>query len=177
MKGRLVVAVAGCLLVADGLSKWLVTTTFRPGESAPVVGDVVRLTYVLNTGAAFGLRLGPLSHEILAGLALAATLVVVGVIGRTPVGEHARLVALALILGGAVGNLADRLAGPGGVVDFLDVGLGTLRWPVFNLADVGVTTGAVLLILHLRRHGAPAAQPAVPRVHPGEPEAREREGP
>lgn len=160
MKGRLVLGVAGCLLLADGLTKWLVATSFRLGESVPLLGDVVRLTYVLNPGAAFGLGLGSLGREVFVGMAVAATLVVLAIIGRTPVAERVRLVALALILGGAVGNLADRVGGAGGVVDFLDVGFGTLRWPVFNLADVGITSGALLLVLLIRR-GSPSVETAV----------------
>lgn len=151
MKLRLVAAVAGGLLVADGTTKWMVARSFRPGESEAVIGDLVRLTYVLNPGAAFGLHVGPFSREILTGLALLASALILLLIARTPPLERGRLVALALVLGGAAGNLVDRIGRPGGVVDFLDVGLGTVRWPVFNLADVGVTTGALLLVLLLHR--------------------------
>lgn len=66
----------------------------------------------------------------------------------TPESDRSRLTALALVGGGATGNLLDRV-GIGAVVDFLDVGVGPLRWPVFNLADVGVTLGALLLVLLL----------------------------
>lgn len=146
-KRRLVLGMAGGLLALDALSKWLVQRTFHPGESVPVVGDLLRLTYVLNPGAAFGLSVGPWSREVFAAVAVVATGVLAVLVRATPGHDRIRLVALSLVLGGAVGNLLDRLRSPGGVVDFLDVGMGVLRWPVFNVADVGVTCGALLLVL------------------------------
>lgn len=167
MKLRLVAGVTGGVLAADGVTKWWVATTFRPGQSTPVVGDLVRLTYVLNPGAAFGLRLGPFSREIFTASAFAATVLIVTLIVRTPAVERARVMALALLLGGALGNLVDRIGGSGAVVDFLDVGVGAARWPVFNLADVGVTTGAALLLLLLGRRAErepePGRSPGPPR--------------
>ena len=148
-KGRLVAGVAGSVLAADLVTKGLVQEHFFLGQSLPVLGDLVRLTYILNPGAAFGFHVGPWSRWVFSGLALVAMGVIAWVVRQTPASERGQLVALALILGGAVGNLSDRLRGHGAVVDFLDVGLGTLRWPVFNLADVGVTTGAALLVLLL----------------------------
>ena len=72
----------------------------------------------------------------------------------TPLHDRARLLAIALICGGAVGNMLDRIKSASGVVDFLDVGVGTLRWPVFNVADMAVTTGAGILGLSLWREEA-----------------------
>jgi signal peptidase II len=148
-KARLAAAVAVAVVVADAVTKWVVRETFHLGESVPVLGEVVRLTYILNPGAAFGLRVGDHSRLVFGVLAAVATVVLVAVIRQTPAAERVRVVSLSLILGGAVGNLVDRLRHPHGVVDFLDVGLGAFRWPVFNLADVGVTTGALLLVLFL----------------------------
>lgn len=161
--------------MADGVTKWWVAGSFRPGESVPVLGDLVRLTYVVNPGAAFGLQVGPFTREIFTGLALVASVLIVALIVKTPAGDRATLWALALILGGAVGNLVDRIGRPAGVVDFMDVGVGALRWPVFNLADVGVTTGAVLLVLLLRRnetgavpaHGEAPSAPSPAAPSPG----------
>ena len=69
----------------------------------------------------------------------------------TPVSDRLRLVAIASVTGGALGNLIDRVRSERGVVDFLDIGFGTVRWPVFNVADIAVTTGALLLALSLWR--------------------------
>src|SRR5690606_9164211 len=79
----------------------------------------------------------------------------------TPASDRLRLVAIASVTGGAIGNLIDRVRSERGVVDFLDVGFGSVRWPVFNVADIAVTTGALLLAYSLwkeeqaeRRDGA-----------------------
>lgn len=158
MKTKLVLGIAGTLVVVDAVTKWVIQVHFRLGESVPVLGDIVRLTYVLNPGAAFGLHVGPYSRQVFATLALVAVVVIAAVIRKTPAGERRHLVALSLIMGGALGNLVDRFRASGGVVDFLDVGFGVLRWPVFNLADVGVTTGAVLLVMLLwnEERGSPS---------------------
>lgn len=169
-KAKLVGTVAIALVALDGITKWIVQRSFDLGESLPVAGDVLRFTYVLNPGAAFGLSVGPWSRQIFGLLAVVAAVVILAIIRATPASDRSRLAALAMILGGAMGNLVDRVRHPGGVVDFLDVGLAGFRWPVFNVADVGVTTGAALLVLLLwdeemeatgdaagQRAGAPSA--------------------
>jgi signal peptidase II len=108
---------------------------------------VLRWTLVYNPGAAFGLSIGSpnLSRWIFMGL----TLVALGVLSRlyqsTDEGDRLRVVALAFVCAGAVGNLIDRIFRPGGVVDFIDIGFHSTRWPTFNVADMAVSTGAVLL--------------------------------
>jgi signal peptidase II len=72
----------------------------------------------------------------------------------TPVSDRLRRVSIALVTGGALGNVVDRIRSPRGVVDFFDFGIGTLRWPVFNVADIAVTTGAILLAISLWREDA-----------------------
>ena len=110
-----------------------------------VLGEYVRLTLVYNPGAAFGLNLGPQSRWIFTAL----TLVALGILWRlyraTRGGDLVRVLSLALVCAGAVGNLIDRLRSDLGVVDFLDVGVGATRWPTFNVADMAVSVGAVLL--------------------------------
>jgi signal peptidase II len=110
-----------------------------------VLGDYVRLTLVYNPGAAFGLHLGPQSRWIFTAL----TLIALGILWRlyrtTSRGDIPRVLALALVCAGALGNLIDRLRSDLGVVDFLDVGVGTTRWPTFNVADMAVSVGAILL--------------------------------
>jgi len=110
-----------------------------------VLGDYVRLTLVYNPGAAFGLHLGPQSRWIFTAL----TLIALGILWRlyrtTSRGDIPRVLALALVCAGALGNLIDRLRSDLGVVDFLDVGVNTTRWPTFNVADMAVSVGAILL--------------------------------
>jgi signal peptidase II len=150
--GRLFWPLASMLVLADCTSKRLVESTLvAEGAQRAVVSDVVQLTLAYNQGAAFGTRYGPYQRWVL----IAATLVGLVLLaqlyraraqaGRLPV------VGLALICGGAVGNLLDRLRSARGVVDFIDVGMGDTRFWVFNLADVGVTVGAAVLAWSLWR--------------------------
>lgn len=116
-----------------------------PRVPHPVLGEAVRFTLVYNPGAAFGLNLGPQSRWIFTALTLAA-LVILGRLYRTTArGDLMRVTALAFVCAGAFGNLIDRLRSNLGVVDFLDVGFGDARWPTFNVADMAVSVGAVLL--------------------------------
>lgn len=151
---RLAGVVTAVLLTVDALTKGIVQRAMEPGQSMPVFGDVLRLTYVLNPGAAFGLTVGPSSRWILGGLAVLAVVVLVWAIRKTPSEARGRLAAMGLVLGGALGNLSDRVRHAHGVVDFLDVGVGDFRWPVFNIADIGITTGAFLLVVLLWEDGS-----------------------
>jgi signal peptidase II len=108
------------------------------------IGEYVRLVLWYNKGAAFGFSFGGKWVHI--GLTLVAMGVVVYLILRTPKDHRAILCGFALILGGAVGNLWDRLAN-GQVTDFIDVGIGNLRWPTFNIADSSVVVGVSLILL------------------------------
>ena len=110
-----------------------------------VYGDVVRLTLVYNPGAAFGLNLGAQSRWIFTVLTLVALVILIRLYRATARGDVPRTLALALVCAGAMGNLLDRLRSDMGVVDFLDVGIGDARWPTFNIADMAVSVGAVLL--------------------------------
>lgn len=110
-----------------------------------VFGSAVRLTLVYNPGAAFGLHLGPQSRWIFTLLTLLALVILARLFLSTRHGDMPRTLALAFVCAGAVGNLLDRLRSNLGVVDFLDVGFGDSRWPTFNVADMAVSIGAVML--------------------------------
>lgn len=125
-----------------------------------VLGDVVRFTLVYNPGAAFGLHLGPQSRWIFTALTIVALVILVRLYRATLRGDHARTLALALVCAGAVGNLLDRLRSDLGVVDFLDVGIGDMRWPTFNIADMAVSGGAILLAWVLWQEDLAAARRA-----------------
>lgn len=150
-KRGILMAGGGAILVADLVTKWLVQEHFYQGRSVAVLGDLFRLTYILNPGAAFGINVGEYSRVVFMLLSGLAVVVLTGMFWSTPSARRLRLHAIALVVGGAMGNLVDRVRSPMGVVDFLDVGLGSFRWPVFNVADIGVTMGAVLLALSLLR--------------------------
>jgi signal peptidase II len=139
--------VALLVLVVDLATKLAVQRAFRLHDSVPIFGDIFRLTYIFNPGAAFGLHLGPHSRYIFLALSLLALCVLALMYRNTPASRTGRLVAIGAIAGGALGNIVDRIRSPAGVVDFLDLGIGSYRWPVFNLADVAVSLGALALFL------------------------------
>jgi signal peptidase II len=150
-KIRLLAIVLAAVVVPDVVTKLLVQSNFALYQQVDVLGSVIRLTYIHNPGAAFGLYFGPWSRQIFLALSMVALIVLAALYWYTPAPEKARLLAIALICGGALGNLVDRMRSPHGVVDFVDVGLGAMRWPVFNVADIAVTTGAIVLALSLWR--------------------------
>jgi signal peptidase II len=139
-------AVALLTLAADQLSKRFVITNLLPGQSvilAPWLTPVFQLTYITNTGVVFGLLPGLGDFFI-----IVAVLVIIGLLlyhRHLPEGQWLIRTAMGLQLGGASGNLLDRLL-HGSVIDFIDVSFWPLRdWPVFNLADGSIVAGAILL--------------------------------
>lgn len=144
--------VAVLVFVADRLTKAFAEAALGPpGWPQRVVGDALRFTLVYNPGAAFGLHVGPYSRVIFLVLTAVVLRALWMLYQRTADRDNARTAALALVCAGALGNAVDRLRSARGVVDFLDVGVGAHRWPTFNLADVAVTTGALLLVAVLWR--------------------------
>ena len=150
-KTRLLLGIVGGVVAVDVATKLLIQQNFRLYQQVNVIGDYFRLTYIHNPGAAFGIHLGPYSRWIFLVLSLIALAALVAMFWGTPVRDRVRLASIALICGGAIGNLIDRVRSEHGVVDFFDVGIGDLRWPVFNIADIAVTTGAIFLALSLWR--------------------------
>jgi signal peptidase II len=155
IRPRLVAAIVASIVVADQITK-LVAVDFLGAPYLPhsVVGNTVRLTLVYNPGAAFGLHLGPYSRWIFTALTIGALALLWRLYRDTRANETWRVFAIAFVTGGAIGNLIDRLRSSRGVVDFLDVGIGTSRWPTFNVADIAVSCGAVLLAIVLWREDA-----------------------
>ena len=141
--------VAGALGL-DQITKAIVVDKMTLHSPVSLLGDVVRLTYIQNAGAAFGLKLGgPLVHTVVAVGAL-------GVLGwlflSLPLTARLQRTALAMVLGGALGNIIDRIR-LDYVIDFFDVGVSEAwRWPVFNVADSFVTVGVLGLALSWSRH-------------------------
>lgn len=155
------------VVVLDFVTKLVAEAALPRYVGVPVVGDAVQLRLVYNPGAAFGLHVGDYSRWVFMALSLVALGVLGTMLRHARSGDWLRLYALAAICGGAAGNLIDRVRSSRGVVDFLDVGLGTVRWPTFNVADMAVSCGAIALALSLweegRRHApVTAASQAVP---------------
>ncbi len=147
-KAALIALVAALVFGLDRVTKDLVSTKLVFGESREVLGDAVRISYVRNTGAAFGLL--PERTTLLSVLSVLAVAAIIYyyrfILARSP------LVAatLGMQLGGALGNLVDRL-GQGYVVDFVDVGVGGLRFWAFNVADASIVLGIFAVTLALWR--------------------------
>lgn len=143
------------VLVLDQWSKWLVEVNLEPHQMVSVIPNLLNLTHVRNTGVAFGLFAAhgdTMATWVLSVIGIGA-LVFVGLYFRqVPRDETVLLAALALVLGGAVGNLVDRLAS-GGVTDFIDFFVGSYHWHTFNVADSAITIGIGLMILSSLRSG------------------------
>ena len=137
-------AIAGGVLALDQWTKHLATAALAGRPPVSLIGDFVKLTYALNSGVAFSLGAGTRFPFWL--FSIAAALVILWLFARGRVVRLGQRIALALILGGALGNLVDRVTS-GLVVDFIEVGIGRYRWPVFNVADSAVTIGVVLFVL------------------------------
>lgn len=110
-----------------------------------LIGDLLRFTLVYNPGAAFGLHVGDHSRWVFMALTIGAIVILSRLYVNTRPHDGMRVLALGLVMGGAVGNLVNRIWSARGVVDFLDVGVGSYRWPTFNVADIGVSLGAAFL--------------------------------
>jgi signal peptidase II len=156
--------IAAAVFVLDQISKWIVQSNMELYASLQVLGNFFRITFVENPGMAFGLQLG--NNLFFTVFAVLASIAIVYYLLQLPQGQKLARLALSLILGGAMGNLLDRLL-RGKVVDFLDFeffdihlptfkflffqfpGYELERWPVFNVADMAVTVGMFLLLGHI----------------------------
>lgn len=146
----------GCLvfiILLDQISKIVVDRTIPLHHSIPIIDGLFSLTYIRNTGAAFGIFAG--SHAVfrlpfLIVFSVVAIGFVVMMLKRLPDNERGLAIALAFILGGAVGNLIDRVV-YGEVIDFLDFYWSRYHWPAFNVADSFITLGVVITVYYLVR--------------------------
>jgi len=134
-------------VILDQVSKLVVVSSMQLYQSIPIT-SFFKLTYVRNTGAAFSFLsdAGGWQRWFFAGLAIIISMVIAVWLTRLKQHETVLAVALSLVLGGAIGNLIDRLA-YGYVIDFLDVYYGSWHWPAFNIADSAITLGVVLMLL------------------------------
>jgi signal peptidase II len=196
-----VLILSGIIVFCDQLTKLMVKGIHIPalgiswngmpyGSSRPILGDFFRLTYIENPGMAFGIDVGGKLYFSI--FSLVASIAIIYYLYRTRRESMGFRISLAMILGGAVGNLIDRVfygaifdEAPlfyGKVVDFFDIaffhmklfGHDIYRWPVFNIADASVTLGVILLLF---THRATMAQDELPVVKPGGEASREPQPP
>lgn len=150
----ILLSIAAFVVALDRVTKLWISSHIPTGEAIVLIPKVFRLTHVLNTGAAFSMFEGSTSPNMVRNLLIAfsvvavvTVLVLIWKMGRT---LSLTTVALALILGGAVGNLYDRVR-YAHVVDFLEVHIVHYHWPDFNVADSAIVVGACLLLLEMLR--------------------------
>lgn len=132
------------VVIVDQLSKFYIETHMHLGMSIPVIENVFHLTYILNPGAAFGMLEHRTSFFIIVALLLVAA--VIYFYPRIPPGHRMLRAGIGLQVGGAIGNVIDRIK-TGYVVDFFDFRI----WPVFNIADIAIVCGVGLIILSILR--------------------------
>lgn len=149
--------VAALVIALDWWTKSLASSLLDYGVPR-VITPLFNLTLLHNRGAAFSLlsEAGGWQHWLLSGIALVVSVAIVVVLRRLPRTEYWQGLGLALVLGGAIGNLGDRLRF-GYVVDFIQVHYQDLYWPAFNIADSAITVGAAILILDALRNRRKAA--------------------
>jgi signal peptidase II len=163
--------VLGAVVVLDQLAKAVVLRALPLYEYRPIVDGLLSFSHVRNRGAAFGILSDaelPYQSALLAGLSLLALSAIAIYFSRLPASARLPRLALALVLGGAVGNLIDRVRF-GYVIDFIHAYWREHQWPDFNLADSAITVGVVLLVLDILR--APATDKERPGLGPATPSA------
>jgi signal peptidase II len=155
-------AILAAVVVADQITKLLVSRFVEPYESHEVIAGLVNLTHVRNRGAVFGFLSDaelPNQALLLALLSVVALGAIATYAARLPSTSRLPQTALALVMGGAIGNLIDRVS-LGCVIDFVDVFWARHHWPAFNVADSAITVGVTLLVLDMLRSPEPQARPA-----------------
>ncbi len=154
------------VIVLDRVTKLVAEARLPRHLGVPVLGDVFHLQLVYNRGAAFGIHVGDYSRWIFMALTIVALVVLASMARHTKTGDGLRLYAIAAVMAGAAGNLIDRVRSSRGVVDFLDVTIGPLHWPTFNVADTAISCGAVALALALWSEGRVTHAVPTPEVAP-----------
>jgi signal peptidase II len=160
LKRHLLIAIA--VVVLDRVTKWAIVQTITLDDAINVIPGLFRLTHLENTGAAFSLfadSTSPFKSMLLIAFSLGALCVVSFLLWKERAIFNTGTLALSLILGGAVGNLWDRLA-DGKVTDFLDFYIGIHHWPPFNIADSAIVVGALLLLMRMLRTNPAQQTPA-----------------
>ncbi len=140
--------IAAAVLLLDRLAKWAVASNIALHDSVTVIPGCFHLTHVENTGAAFGLFAESTAQwkvGALVSFSVIALMVVSALLWKNSHALSTTTIGLSLILGGATGNLWDRMM-TGHVVDFLDFYVGSYHWPAFNVADSAIVIGAILLV-------------------------------
>jgi signal peptidase II len=158
-------ALIGAILVADVVTKRWALEALAHGHTVYALDGLLPLTLAFNKGIAFGVGLPSMGRWIIIVASVVILVVLTKLAREAEPGDHMRLLAIALVQAGALGNLVDRLRWERGVVDFIGpYNLGFMYWPIFNIADMAITCGAVTLGISLWREDvrASAAERSAP---------------
>ena len=150
MKEKLAVfaTITPSVLVLDLISKSWALDTLGGGSRSEIFGGFVPLTLAYNRGAAFGISLGDDSRWFFIPITILALILLLVLLKQAARRDWLRLVSISMVVAGALGNLYDRVRWDRGVVDFIGpIDLGIMDWPIFNVADMSITCGAVLLAI------------------------------
>jgi signal peptidase II len=153
LKHKIVFILAGVILIFDQATKIWIQNTIPLWESKTIIPGLFNLVHVLNKGAAFGFLAdleGNMQTYFFIGITGLAVVLIIHLLRTVHRKDHYLFTALGLILGGALGNLIDRIR-LGMVIDFLDFHFGSHHWPAFNVADMAISTGAILLLVSFYR--------------------------
>ncbi len=152
-KYSLALIIGGAIIILDQITKLLVDMNMSLHQSIEIIPNFFHLTYIRNTGAAFGFLAGDPSVGRLIFFSLFSFMAIgclIFLLKNLRPGQKMAIWSLSLILGGAIGNLADRLR-QGEVIDFLDLHWYDWHWPAFNVADSSITIGVILLFYQIMR--------------------------
>ena len=150
-KYQILILPALAVILLDQISKFIIAQSIRIYESIPVIGGLFNLVHVRNRGMAFGLMNRPgsdLSFYFLTAATIGAVLLLLFWFSKLKEGEQRLILGISLIMGGAVGNLIDRLRFHE-VIDFLDFYIGSFHWPAFNVADSAITVGTLWVAINI----------------------------
>jgi len=143
-------SVTGGVVLSDQLTKYAVQRFLEPYSRIEIIPGVCNLTYIINTGGAFGLFGGltnPWRILLFVGISIIALVILLIFYMKYYTQDTLTPLAIALIAGGAMGNFIDRIR-YNGVIDFIDLHYGRYHWPAFNVADMGITIGVVIILVH-----------------------------
>lgn len=142
-KWKLFTSISLIVIVCDQVSKYIVSKAMHPGQSIRVIDSFLRIVYIRNPNAAFGIPVG--SPILMIALTSIATILLIVYFVRIKEKGNLLYSGLVMIIGGAIGNLIDRFRAKQ-VVDFIEIGVKRFKWPVFNIADSFVTIGIFIIL-------------------------------
>jgi signal peptidase II len=141
-------AILPTVLILDLITKKWALTALAGGNRLEILGGWVPLTLAFNRGAAFGISVGDDSRWFFIPVTILALVLLLVLLRQAERGDWLRFVSISMVVAGALGNLYDRVRWSRGVVDFIGpIDLGLMDWPIFNVADMSITCGAVLLAI------------------------------